>query len=181
MTRWMRRGALALAIGGLVACAQVPVINSNFHAIGTPPGASGGQGVTFSVEVDAKAFSDQRPLKVQVWDAEQLAIQAQTGNCTVSFDARTGQETVSCPPGVTYRKATPEEFTVTRAQLAKGLTVHSTTVKVGQRYRVSVGGLAADNCNTAGASAEGVASAPVVALKDLQVAQTMMACEQPPR
>lgn len=143
--------------------------------------ANGGstQPVTFTITARAEAFSDRQPITVRVWDSEQLAIAESTASCSVSMSAD-GKETVSCPPGVTYRKASPETFTFTRAELAKGLTVASQTVTVGERYRIGVGGKAADDCNSAGANAEGTAAKAAVTLANLEVAQTMMACVSPP-
>jgi hypothetical protein len=169
-----RPGLLAAAGALLIASGCGTILNTQ----GSPQGGGGGA-VTFAITADPAAFSDRQPITVSVWDAEQLAIAASSANCSVSMSSD-GQQSVSCPPGVTYRQATPETFTFTRADLAKGLTVVSRTVSVGERYRVAVGGKASDDCNSAGASAEGVASAATTRLADLQVAQTMMACVSPP-
>jgi hypothetical protein len=169
------RPAFLVAIGAmLVASGCGTILNTQGS-----PHEGGGQAVTFNITADAEAFSDRQPITVSVWDAEQLAIAESTANCSVSMSAG-GQESVSCPPGVTYRKATPETFSFTRAELAKGLTVVSRTVTVGERYRVAVGGKASDNCNSAGANAEGVAAGATTRLANLGVAQTMMACVSPP-
>ena len=171
-------GALALGLL-LPACsgAILPLAPS-----GLPGGVSGGQSgngrpVTFTIDVDPSAFSDKRQITVRVWDAEQLKIANETGACTVSMNVQTGQETVSCPPGVTYRKATPEETIVSRAELARGLTVRSKTVTTGEAYRVSITGMASDDCNTASATAEGTAAGETVKLANLSVASTEMACQ----
>lgn len=176
MAHPFNRPALLVAIGALfVASGCGTILNTQ----GSPHEGAGGPAVTFNITVDAEAFSDRQPITVSVWDAEQLAIAASSANCSVSMSSG-GQESVSCPPGVTYRKATPETFTFTRAELAAGLTVVSRTVTVGERYRVAVGGKASDNCNSAGANAEGVAASATTRLADLGVAQTMMACVSPP-
>jgi hypothetical protein len=170
------RPAVLAAVGAmLVASGCGSVLNTQ----GSPQGGAGGQAVTFSITAPAAAFSDRQPITVSVWDAEQLAIAEASAGCSVGMSAG-GQETISCPPGVTYRRANPETFTFTRAELAAGLTVASRTVTVGERYRVAVGGKAADDCNSAGASVEGVASAATTKLADLDVAQTLMACVSPP-
>lgn len=148
----------------LAACTQLP------------SGGNSPQPVTFTVTTRAEAFSDRQPITLRVYDAEQLAIAEQTSGCVVSKDVATGEEKTSCPPGVTYRPTRPEEMQVSRAQLAQGVVFKSTTVMVGERYRLTVGGMAADNCNSAGATAEGVAAAPTVELKNLDVAQTLIGC-----
>jgi hypothetical protein len=167
----LRAGAAMFSAGLAMACSQIPVLPSG--------GAPAGQPVTFKVQLAAEAFSDKQPITVRIWDAEQLAISDATAGCSVSYDATTGKETTSCPPGVTYKQATPETFTFTRAELAAGLTVASKTVTTGERYRVGIGGKASDDCNTAGANAEGTAAATTIELKNLDVAQTAMACLPP--
>jgi hypothetical protein len=132
--------------------------------------------VTFTVQIDPSAFSDKGPIKVSIWDETQLQTLEVTSPCTVSYDVQSGKETVSCPAGITYRQAVPEEVTVTKADLAKGVTVPSQTVTVGERYRIAVSGKAADDCNTASASKEGKADSESIPVANVQVAQTMMAC-----
>jgi hypothetical protein len=172
----MLRTRLA-AMTGLLLIAQG--CGSGMFTQSTVPGGMAAGFVTFKATAPADAFSDREPLTVTIWDSEQLAIAESTANCTASSSGD-GQTQISCPPGVTYRKPTPETQTVTRAQLAQGLTIASKTVAVGERYRFSIGGKAADDCNSAGATAEGTARAAEVTLSDLQVAQTLMACVSPP-
>lgn len=172
MTKKLLRAGAAMSFAGLaMACSQVPILPSG--------GAPAGQAVTFKVQLAPEAFSDKQPITVRIWDAEQLAISEASAGCSVSYNTTTGQETVNCPPGVTYRQATPETFTYTRAELAAGLTVASKTVTTGERYRVGIGGKASDDCNSAGANAEGTANATTIELKNLDVAQTAMACLPP--
>ena len=159
--------ALAAFTVVLAACSQSPFG-------GGPP-----QPVTFTVTARADAFSDREPVVIRVYDADQLAIAEQTANCNISKDVATGEEKVSCPPGVTYRPTTPEETSVPREQLAQGVVIASKTVVVGERYRVTLGGKAADNCNSAGAMTEGVAGGPTIAVKDLAIAQTLIGCPEP--
>jgi heat shock protein HslJ len=109
------------------------------------------QPVNFTITVDASAFSNKKQLTVAIYDAEQLG-REQSGT------------------------ATPEETFVFREELARGLVVPSRTVTVGERYRVVVSGMAADDCNRASASAEGVASGDAISLSDLTVVSTKMAC-----
>ncbi|WP_394843919.1 hypothetical protein LZC95_43555 [Pendulispora brunnea] len=129
--------------------------------------------VTFSVNAGATSFGDKGPIRIAIWDAEQLARAEKTGDCTVSNTGET-----NCPPGVA--KATPEERTVTREELAKGVTIVSKTVTVGERYRVDVHGPAPDGCNTTTGREGGVASNDAVQITKLDLAQTEMAC-RPPR
>lgn len=162
----MRIRILLLAVSclGLVACGNVM------------PGFGPPQPVTFTVKAPTSAFSAQRPVTVRIYDAEQLAIAESTSGCTVSKNVATGEETRSCPPGVTYRPTTPEETTVPVAQLAQGVVIASKTVTTGERYRLTLGGLASDNCNQAGATVENVAAAPAITLDKLEISQTLMGC-----
>lgn len=152
------------ALVGVTACGQMS------------PGPAAPQPVTFTVTARADAFSDDQPVIVRLYDAEQLAIAEQTQGCNVSFDTATGTERITCPEGVTYRPTTPEEFSYPSAQLAQGLVIASKSVTTGERYRLTLDGMAADDCNRAGAMAEGQAGGPTVELKNLDVAQTLMAC-----
>lgn len=170
---------LPIAFGLLLsACNRgtLPLAPSGQPGSGTGGQTGGAKPVTFSVKVDPAAFSDKRQITISVWDAEQLKVAEETSGCSVSMNAQTGQETVSCPPGVTYRKPTPEETIVSKADLAKGVTIVSKTVTTGERYRVSVGGMAADDCNSASGSAEGTAGTERLSLNITEIAQTMMAC-----
>jgi hypothetical protein len=177
----MRLGTVSLAGALLVAC-------STGFPSGITPGASpqpataaiAGKPVTFTVTVDPKAFSDKTPVTVTIWDEAQRQSMDETNSCVVSYDPQTRQETTSCPPGITYRKATPETFQMTKADLAKPLVLASKTVTVGERYRLSVSGKAADDCNAASASTEAVAATETVTIANLPVAQTMMACVSGP-
>jgi hypothetical protein len=166
----------AVALGLLLAACSRGTLPVAPNGGGLAPGVSSGKPVTFTVNVDAKAFSDKRQITVTVWDSEQLAIADATSGCSVGYDARTGKETTTCPPGVTYRKPTPEETMVSRDDLAKGLTITSRTVTTGERYRVSVGGMAADDCNSAGGSQEGVAGSETLKVAITEIASTAMAC-----
>ena len=65
---------------------------------------------------------------------------------------------------------------VSKAELEKGVTIASRTVTTGERYRVTVGGMAADDCNSAGGSSEGTAQAEALKVAITDVAQTLMAC-----
>lgn len=148
---------------------------------GLPGGNTGGQTggakpVTFTVTADPTAFSDKKQITIAVWDSEQLKIADETSGCSVSMDAQTRQETVNCPPGVTYRKPVPEETFVSQAELAKGVTISSKTVTTGERYRVTVGGMAADDCNSAGGNVDGTAASESVKVSITEIAQTAMAC-----
>ena len=66
---------------------------------------------------------------------------------------------------------------VSRDELAKGLTIASRSVTVGETYVVTVSGMAADDCNRATATATGTAASDAVRLSGLPVAQTEMACQ----
>ncbi len=161
----------------LVACNRGTLpLAPNPGANGAGGQAGGAKPVVFTVKADPSAFSDKKQITIAVYDADALAIAEKTAGCTVSYDTATRQEKVSCPPGVTYQKAVPEETFVSRADLAKGVTVASKTVMTGERYRVTVGGMAADDCNSAGGSAEGTAAVDALALTITDIAQTLMAC-----
>lgn len=169
-------------LGGAVALAAL-LAACNAGTLPVAPSANGGgatgqagKPVTFTVTAAANAFSDKKQITIAVWDSEQLRLADQSAGCTTSFDATTGKETTTCPPGVTPVKPTPEETMVSRADLERGVTIVSRTVTTGERYRVTVGGMAADDCNSAGGSSEGTAQAEALKVAITDIAQTMMAC-----
>ncbi|MFP5501922.1 MAG: hypothetical protein ACLGIN_05485 [Candidatus Sericytochromatia bacterium] len=178
MAPWIRMSVAAGLLLGLSACQQPILVDPTDGATIKSSGAAAGP-VTFEVQLDTAAFSEREPIRVSLWDEAQLAISERTADCGVSYDVSSGQEKVTCPPGVAYEKATPEEWTFTRAELASGLTVTSKTVMVGERFRLSVRGKAKDDCNTAAGSVEGLTSGARVAIKDMSLGVTEMGCLAP--
>lgn len=178
MAPWIRMGMAAGLWLSLSACQQPVLVDPTRGATIKSSGDAAGA-VTFQVQLDTAVFSEQEPIRVSLWDEAQLAILDQTADCSVSYDVSTGQEKTTCPPGVVYQQATPEEWTFTRAELAGGLTVTSKTVMVGERFRLNVRGKAKDDCNTASGSVQGLTSGASVAIKDMSLAVTEMGCLAP--
>lgn len=139
-------------------------------------GGSSTQTVSFEIPISAGSFSAQATLRVTVWNAEQLRVSQQTADCAVSHDAQTGLDQVSCPPGVVYQQAHPEEFTFSAASSGSSLRVTTTSLHVGEDYAISISGLSQDNCNNASARVEGRARSAIIILENLSWMTTLMAC-----
>ena len=69
----------------------------------------------------------------------------------------------------------PGRRAVTFARLAAGSALFD-SIGRGEAYEIAIGGRAADGCNHAGATARGVADRDEIALADLDVFSTTMAC-----
>ena len=135
----------------LIACSPGQgVRTASSQGVGSQ-GAGSQPTVTFRLTLDAAAFSNKKQITVAIYDSEQLSREA-------------------------AGSATPEETFVSREELARGLVLPSRSVSVGERYRVVVAGMAADDCNRASAAAEGLAGEDVVGLSGLTVVSTKMAC-----
>ena len=134
------------------------------------------ENVTFIVRIDVEPFSPEANLHVRIWDSGQLKIAESNANCTVSYNLETQTEEVHCPGGVEYQEASPEEFEFLVQDLGAEIKIRSTSVTVGERYRLQISGLANDDCNTALASVEDEADSTQIVLENLMYGTTMMAC-----
>ena len=138
-----------------------------------------GKDVTFSVKIDKSVFgTTKREIQASLYDSEQLELSKQNANCSISFDVTTQKETVVCPPGVVYNtvKPNPEIFKFNLDEISDNISIKSTTVKVGENYRLAISGLSNDNCNTASASVEKKAESEAIAITDLEWASTALGC-----
>jgi hypothetical protein len=144
-------------------------------SIALPFGGTG-EFVTFSVPIDKGTFSPEASLRVRIWNAETLKVAESNANCAVSYNQETQTEEVYCPEGVEYREVTPEEFEFLRQDIGAEIEIKSTTVTVGEKYRLQISGLASDDCNTASATVEDRAKSAHVVLENLLWATTLMAC-----
>jgi hypothetical protein len=162
----MPRTLAALALAALATTACTEPLAPAAHA--TTP-------VRFAVSLDARAFMPGSTVEVEVWNQARLAARARSGDCIIGHSAA-GDEIV-CPPGVTYvPPPTPERFSFTVDELAHGFAIAALSIGRGEAYEIAIGGRAADGCNHAGATARGVADRDEIALADLDVYSTTMAC-----
>ncbi|MBK7192154.1 MAG: hypothetical protein IPH80_06685 [Myxococcales bacterium] len=156
--------ALALAALATTACTEQ-----------LAPAAQATTPVRFALSLDARAFMPGTTVEVEVWNEAALAARARSGDCMIGHSAA-GEEII-CPPGVTYQPPpTPERFTFTVDELGHGFAIAALSIGRGEAYEIAIGGRAADGCNHAGATARGVADRDEIALADLDVFSTTMAC-----
>lgn len=132
--------------------------------------------VTFKVPIAKGTFSPEASLRVRIWNAETLKVAESNVNCAVSYNQETKTEEVHCPEGVVYREASPEEFEFLVQDIGAEVEIKSATVKVGEKYRLQISGLASDDCNMASATVEEKARSAQVLIDDLMWATTLMAC-----
>ncbi len=136
-----------------------------------------GKLVSFIVQIDKKGFSNKRDLEARLFNSEQIKQSEQQANCSISFDATTGKETTSCPPGVTYKPVTPETFKFKIDDIKENISFKSASVKTGEKFRLMLSGLSTDNCNTASASVEKTADSENMNITGLLWAQTELGCQ----
>lgn len=108
--------------------------------------------VRFTISLDARAFAPGSTVDVDVWSQAKLIARAGTA------------------------RPAPERFTFMVDELAHGFTIAALSVRIGEVYEIAIGGRASDGCNQAGATARGVVAAGEIALADLEIYQTTMAC-----
>jgi hypothetical protein len=132
--------------------------------------------VTFNVPIDKGTFSPEASLRVRIWNAETLKVAESNANCAVSYNQETKTEEVHCTEGVNYREVSPEEFEFLVQDIGEEIEIKSATVKVGEKYRLQISGLASDDCNTASATVEEKARSAQILIDDLMWATTLMAC-----
>ncbi len=135
--------------------------------------------VSFTITIDTRAFSAERPLRFAIWSAAQLEIAQRNANCSISYNAETETEKVNCPEGVIYEPVTPIEFTFELDEIADRVELTPGNIHVGESYRLQISGLSSDNCNTTSASVEYIAKSEEVIIEDLMWMTTMMACPEP--
>jgi hypothetical protein len=158
---------LSLLVIVMSAC-SVPITQSSL------PAAAGN--VTFVIPIEVDNFSKDATLSVRLWNAEQLAYAEENAPCAVSYDAQTGIEAIHCPEGVEYHEAMPEELAIPISNVDTNITVTSTSIRVGEKYRVQISGLSNDDCNSTSASIDGTANSQTITLENLAWMTTMMAC-----
>lgn len=164
----------------MVGCGSPNTSNPNASPSPSSSAASNiGKAVTFNVKIDKTVFgTKKREIQANLYDSEQLELSKKTANCSVSYDVTTQKETVICPPGVTYNpvKPNPEVFKFNLDEISDTVTIKSTTVKVGENYRLAFSGLSSDNCNTASASLEKKAENETIAITELEWESTQLGC-----
>lgn len=181
--------ALALSVlsFGAAACAGQetprPDISADSEGDGARPvdhaghkAKAGSGGVKLEVEIPPSYFLKGQDVSVTVWNEAQMALRERLGSCSVSMDA-SGKETTTCPPGITFVMPTPETFKVAYSELGSKVVLDVTSLAIGERFDVNIGGAAADGCNHTGAGSRGVA-AQKIQLTDLSYATTEMYCGQ---
>jgi hypothetical protein len=139
-------------------------------------GAPAQAGVTLRVPVDVGLFMAGASLRVHVWNGEQLATIERNGRCSAVFDPATGAQSTRCPEGTSYETVTPEGFEFQVGEIAGSVEVKSTTVRVGERFRILLTAKSRDGCNTVSADHVGTAEAASVSVGSLAWETTAMGC-----
>ncbi len=139
-------------------------------------GAQGTTGVTIRVPVDTSQFEIGSSLQVRVWNGDQLATVERNGRCSTVFDPATGTSTTRCPDGSSAQPVTPEEFVFPVSGVSGSVEVKTTTVRVGERFRILLSGRSRDGCNSTAADHVGTADAASVTIGGLAWNTTARAC-----
>ena len=138
------------------------------------------------LELASEGLDPGRPILIEIWNAEQLAIREGQAGCTVTMQFSTIEgdesepvETVNCPEGVIYQALNPEvrEFWVAD-MVGGGLTVTSSSVRIGEKMAISVRASSDDGCNSIHGNTEFKLNSTTKRLNadDLMLHQTLMAC-----
>ncbi len=143
-----------------------------------PSNTTSDTAVSFTITINSRGFSAERPLRFAFWSAAQLEIAQRNANCAISYDAETEAEEVNCPEGVVYEPVTSTEFTFALDEIADHVELSPGNIYVGERYRLQISGLSSDNCNTTSASVEDIAKSEEVIIENLMWMTTMMACPE---
>jgi len=134
------------------------------------------EGATFIVPIPVEMFSQDAILRVRLWENSQLEISERNSTCAVSYNAQTKTEEVRCPEGVEYQEVTAEEFTFPVQEINASIKVSSSTVMIGEKYRLQVSGRSSDNCNSTSADVRAVANRNTITIGKLSWRTTLMAC-----
>lgn len=132
--------------------------------------------VTFEITIQPEVFSPKADISISIWNEEQMKLAEQTSDCTVSYDAETGEETTDCPSGIVPVEVNPEVFSFPASQVGEKITITSRSLRMAEKYRLQIGGLASDNCNRTGAAVEGTVKSKTIKVDHLMWMSTMMAC-----
>lgn len=142
----------------------------------SPVGAQSTTGVTIRVPVDTSQFEAGSSLKVRVWNGDQLATVERNGRCSTVFDPAAGTSTTRCPDGSSAQPVNPEEFEFPVSGLAGSVEVKTTTVRVGEKFRMLISGRSRDGCNTTAADHVGTADSASAMIGSLEWNTTARAC-----
>ena len=136
----------------------------------TPPASPPGE-ITFVIPIDTSVFNPEKPIQVQLWNAEQLEIMENNKDCIVMHEIRTGATEIQCPEGITHQEVNPEEFSFPIQEIGSSITITSSQVRLGEGFQINIWGLNKDNCNSTRASFAGKANAQTMIL-DIQLWNT---------
>ena len=167
-----RRLGFALVAG---VCATPCACSGGESPAGAPPEAA----VRFVAPVDARLLAEGSALRVEVWDAEQLALLDRNARCASVYDPATGKSEIRCPDGISYQAVTPEQFDLPVLEITGSVSLTSATVRVGERFRILLSGKSRDGCNRTSAEHSAVAEGAEVHLDGLAWTTTARACAGP--
>lgn len=132
--------------------------------------------VTFVVPIPIEMFSQNAILRARLWNEEQLEISEKNSACTVTYSVQTKTQDIRCPEGIEYQEASPEEFTFLAREVTSSIKLKSTTIRLGEKYRLQISGLSNDNCNTTSADVRDVATSGTITTGKLSWNTTERAC-----
>lgn len=124
------------------------------------------KGVRFIIPIPVEMFSKDATISVRIFNIEQIERgQANIDNkCSRSFDMVNQVEVKNCPKDIKYLEVIPEEFQFPIASIDDSIEVLCKTVRVNERYQLSIGGMAKDNCNRTLAFIDTTAHSDMIAL-----------------
>ena len=125
--------------------------------------------VRFIIPIEAEKFSEEKPIFVRVWTAEEYEIRREmTRKCPgVHYNEQTKKLEERCPEGIEYQKVTPELFNIPVKEIAATIEVKSKKIKVGEGYRLEITGVRKNKLHILGAIVEDTARSETITLENL--------------
>ena len=136
--------------------------------------------ISLLIPVEAGQFSKQAVVRIRLLNSTQLAIDENNPICIIVHNAGSNTESTECPPGKEYKIVTPEDFAFPIADVGSQIKITSSTLKMGEKFRIFVSGLSTDDCNGRSTDFTGLADSEIILLKDLLWSTTAMACIKNP-
>ena len=136
---------------------------------GTSLGQGSEKGVRFIIPIEVEKFSEDRPIKVRLWTAEEDRIRREMNRkCPgVHYNKQTKTLEKRCPEGIEYQEVTPEEFPIPVKEIATTIEVKSKKIKVGDGYRLMITGVRKNKLHLLFAIVDDTARSETITLENL--------------
>ncbi len=136
--------------------------------------------ISLVIPIQTDRFSQTAAIQIHLFNGAQLVLEESNPICLIVHSISANTDLTQCPPGEEYKEVNPEVFSYQSKELGDPIKLTSSTLKLGERYKIIISGLSADGCNTRSTQFTGVADSETILLKDLLWSNTMMPCLKTP-